>query len=424
MKYNKSVAVAAFSSMICCSSGVSGSYSLFCKAPSDQLKSFLDFFQKNKKSLAVISTVFLILVTAGICWQKWFGSFKCFDYTGKESLNKIKNKLKSGDKLVVDFKKEEGFQKLEDLNVLIERMVENLGQFFVLFEKEGEIDHIAESVSNADTKITLSFVCYDLQDFSKELLKKYESISNLDDLYNYIYFLDNKVSLRFPQCTNSSQESRLFFVSQVFGSAMIDQSYTRNDVSVIDKLCQNMQTMKESFTNGKLEAESSKILTSIAFYKKVIETTLDQTVNERYVINDGSSKKFNVENDPNSSDLIKYILTAKKIKRKGEEESYNKFLEKIVLYIFSSANEISQEERCSEEDTSLRVNRKWNSESEKELFDYFLSIRGGQKIEEVEKGLISFLKKFLSNKELKDIEDNFLKDNKDFKDVFNENIQI
>jgi|GEM_PF-5422119 len=255
---------------------------------------------------------------------------------------------------------------------------------------------------------TLSLKCFDsFESLIVKLMEKYNKINNLQEFHNFLDYYDNSFVNNFLP-SEGSEKSKVL-LRDLFISGIVDSSYTRNSFVGEENLIAYIHSFSETLKDEKPKKMVSTLIEATKFFKRVLYNSQEQEGLNLFVEKDkGSTAKFDVSCSPIAVDLVKYILTSEKIKSNGDNDSYKFLLEKFIVYMLTSPNNVAGK---SDDIVNENGDISWKKNKEQELFNLWLDLKNGKNTTMgIALNLVSFLKKYLKENEIKIIKDKFLND--------------
>ena len=320
----------------------------------------------------------------------------------------LKNEIEDEDLIKVTFKSEN--KRLT--KVLIENCLKNLTlkvlkTNFLTFADTDSYIKFNSFEEGLEPTFTLSLKYFDsFESLIVKLVEKYNKINNLQKFHNFLDYYDNSFVNNFLPSEGSEESKAL--LRDLFSTGIVDSSYTRNSFVGEENLIAYIHSFSETLKDEEPKKMVSTLIEATKFFKRVLYNSQEQEGLEIFVEKDkGSTAKFAVSCSPIAVDLVKYILTSEKIKSNGDNDSYKFLLEKFIVYMLTSPNKVAGK---SDDIVKENGDISWKKNKEEELFNLWLDLKNGKNTTGIALNLVSFLKKYLEENEIKIIKDKFLND--------------
>ena len=333
----------------------------------------------------------------------------------EKELEDLKNKISSSDGLLeITFENTTGQSlSLNSAQKCIDNIINSLNPYFFVLRDISEV--VAYQGTKNSNSGTFCLKCLgDFNVFIKTFIEKYDKISNVEEWYEFLNYTKSNLLYNFLDIDIEDYQGKSDLICHLFTDSFVDMLYTRNNFLNVENKLSCIYNIMETLTNESVQNTVCKFLEATKFYKLIIVESIKQVGNPLYNPNE-TSIKFNVPNDPRSFDLVKYILTAEKLKSGYSEDIYSFLLEKFIMYIFVSKDKIAKN---SEDLVKKDGENIWKEDKATELFGFLLSLKNNEKNTEVAFKLVEFLKKYLEKEEIEIVKNKFLIDDNNFVKIF------
>ena len=281
----------------------------------------------------------------------------------KDQLETLRNKLKVGDKILLNFKvlKNNRDEFLKKINIFLKGNNNNNKMLPILdYEKcEDDLMGILEERENfiGQTK-SLSFKALD--DYSGTIISLKEKLEKSENLDIFEANL-NLINKGFGQIYTEGSETGVSTFGEILqlavSSSLIDFTYLRVEKKKLSDAFHNFAMNNIAGWKKHLDLCQNTGLTGI-FYSKILDKVEDNRKDKPDVNNGNSSSYKKVSTAPSAKDLLDFIDVINKfynrnyeiLELKGKNLGVNKnliytnLLKKFILYIFSNGNTVAKRE--------------------------------------------------------------------------------
>lgn len=334
------------------------------------------------------------------------------DYAAeKEDFENLRNNIEDGDLIKITFEDSVEVPLTKDIikSCLLDLAFVGLAPHFLTFADLNSIVAFTSFEKGLYPTFTLSLKYFDsFESLIVKLVEKYNKINNLQKFHDFLDYYDNSFVNNFLPSEESKESKAL--LRDLFSTGIVDSSYTRNSLVGEENLLAYIHSFSETLKGEKPKKMVSTLIEATKFFKKVLDNSQKQEGLEIFVVEEdkGSTAKFAVSCSPIAVDLVKYILTSEKIKSNGDNDSYKFLLEKFIVYMLTSPNKVAGK---SDDIVNEKGDISWKKNKEQELFNLWLDLKNGKNTTTgIALNLVSFLKKYLKEDEIKIIKDKFLND--------------